>query len=103
MVITHVITYWLPFLVRGERAQLSFGLSDAVAATALLGCGFIRSTRCNLNFEDEDHPTVYVGALGKTLRLTMEEPSIRPIPNRQDAAHSYYAPAAQEGQANKVH
>ena len=103
VVITHVITYWLPFLVRGERAQLSFGLSDAVAATALLGCGFIRSTRCNLNFEDEDHPTVYVGALGKTLRLTMEEPSIRPIPNRQDAAHSYYAPAAQEGQANKVH
>ena len=96
VVITHVITYWLPFLVQGERARISFGLSDSVAATALLGLGFIRNTRCNLNFEDIDNPSVYIGALNKTLRLTLEEPSLRPVPSRQDATHSYYAPAKSE-------
>ena len=92
VVITHVITYWLPFLVRGERAQLSFGLSESVAATALLGCGFIRNTRCSLNFEDQDNPVVYIGAINKTMRLTLEEPTLRPIPVRHNDAHSYYAP-----------
>ena len=39
--ITHVIAHWMPFKCRGGQAKAAFGLTKNIAATALVGIGFL--------------------------------------------------------------
>ena len=48
--VTHVISYWMPFYYKGTQAQVAFGLSDNVAATALVGIGFLHATNAIFHF-----------------------------------------------------
>lgn len=88
--ITHVITYWLPSFHKGQQARVSFGLATNVAASALVGIGFLRATNSLLHFSGSE-PELFVQAIDLNIPITFEAPSVRSPPARIDATSTYMA------------
>ena len=93
--VTHVISYWMPFYYEGTQARVAFGLSDNVAATALVGIGFLRATNAIFHFTG-DEPELNLQAIQLSLDVTFEPATVRPPPQRQDAFAVYQAAGANE-------
>ena len=85
--ITHVITCWIPSQIGGEQARLSFGLSEQVSVTALLGVGFFQASQSILSFSDESQ--LHVQRIEMSLPVSCEPPSLRTPPTRADASHTH--------------
>ena len=88
--VTHVVSYWMPFYYEGYQARVSFGLSDNVAATALVGIGFLRAAKAIFHFTG-DEPELNLQAIQLSLDITFEPASVRPPPQRQDTFAVYQA------------
>lgn len=91
--VTHVISYWLPFVHQGQPARVAFGLAENLATTALVGVGFLKATQAIMSFT-AGRPELFLQAIETSLALTMEIPHKRPIPRQEDAAKVYTAPQA---------
>ena len=80
LIVSHVITYRLPYMKNGKETTLSIGLSKDAACTVLLGIGFFRKTRSIMSFSNPDKPVLIVNALNDAWAINMEKPSVRPPP-----------------------
>ena len=78
-----MISCWMPFYYKGTQARVAFGLSDDVAATALVGVGFLRATNAIFHFTG-DEPELNLQAIQLSLDITFEPASVRPPPQCQD-------------------
>ena len=78
-----MISYWMPFHCKGTQAGVAFGLSNDVAATALVGVGFLRATNSLFHFTG-DKPELNLQAIQLSLDVTFEPATVRPPPQRQD-------------------
>ena len=67
-----------------------FGLSDNVAATALVGVGFLRATDAIFHFTG-DEPELNLQAIQLLLDITFEPASVHPPPQHQDTFAVYQA------------
>jgi hypothetical protein len=88
--VTHVISYWMPYSKDGTQARVAFGLSDHVAATALVGIGFLRATKAISHFAG-DEPYLQLPAIDLSLDVTYEAASVRTPPVRRDSSNVYQA------------
>ena len=88
--VTHVISHWMLFHCEGTQARVAFGLSDNVAATALVGVGFPRATNAIFHFT-RDKPELNLQAIQLSLDITFEPASVRPPPQCQDTFAVYQA------------
>ena len=74
------------FYYEGSQARVLFGLSDNVAATALVGVG----VNAIFHFTG-DEPELNLQAIQLLLDITFEPASVRPPPQRQDTFAAYQA------------
>jgi hypothetical protein len=88
--VTHVVVYWLPYMYKGEQARVAFGLAEDVATSALVGIGFLRSTKALMAFTGDD-PELQLQAVGASLPLFFEPPTRRVPPIRRDSTNAYQA------------
>ena len=88
--ITHVIAYWMPFSFKGAHAKVAFGLAESIAATALVGIGFLRATNAIMHFSSEE-PEIFLQALNANLRIFYEPPTVREPPRSVDSTAVYTA------------
>lgn len=86
--ITHVITYWMPSSLDGQHAKVSFGLGKNVSATALVGVGFMKSSRAIITFSEHE-PELFIQAIEVNLPITYAPPTLREPPTRKDASSAY--------------
>ena len=68
------MVYWLPYMYKGEQARVAFGLAEDVATSALVGIGFLRSTKALMAFTGDD-PELQLQAVGASLPLFFEPPT----------------------------
>ena len=73
----------MPFYYKGTQARVAFGLSDNVAAIALVGIGFLRATNVIFHFTG-DEPELNLQASQLSLDVTFEPATVCPPPQRQD-------------------
>ena len=78
----------MPSQIDGEHAKISFGLGENVAASALVGIGFLTKADAIMHFSGNE-PEIHVQALDISLPLTFEPPTVRTPPSRIDASHAY--------------
>jgi hypothetical protein len=81
--LTHIIEYKTPFRYNGVACNLTFGLSEQAAATAILSINFLRKTKALWSFDDAE-PNVHLTIWNTTMRLTYEPPTRRMAPSPQD-------------------
>ena len=67
--VTHVISYWMPHYCDGAQACIAFGLSEKVAAMALVGIGFLRATNAICHFT-RNETDLHLQAIGVSLDMT---------------------------------
>ena len=81
--LTHIIEYKTPFRYNGTACNLTFGLSNQAAATAIISINFLRKTKALWSYDDAE-PTVHLTIWNTTLRIMYEPPTRRPAPTAQD-------------------
>ena len=81
--LTHIIEYHTPFRYNGAPYNLTFGLSEQAAATAIISINFLRKTKALWSYDDSK-PNVHLTIWNTTLRIQYEAPTRRPIPTPQD-------------------
>ena len=89
VLITHVITYKLPTTYRGHGARISFGLSDNVSCTTLIGVGALRNSEAIIDMTSGT-PELNLQNLNLTLPITFKAPFLKSPPTREDVL-AYYA------------
>ena len=80
---THIIEYKTPFRYNGTACNLTFGLSEQAAATAIISINFLRKTKALWSYDDAE-PNVHLTIWNSTLRVYYEPPTRRPIPTPRD-------------------
>ena len=88
------------FYYEGTQARVAFGLSDNVAATALVGVGFLHATNTIFHFT-RDKPELNPQAIQLLLDITFEPALVRPPPQRQDTFAVYQATETNNPPDNK--
>ena len=81
--LTHIIEYKTPFRYNGVACNLTFGLSEHAAATAILSINFLRKTKALWSYDDTE-PNVHLTIWNTTLRIQYEPPTRRKAPTPQD-------------------
>ena len=81
--ITHIIEYKTPFRYNGTACNLTFGLSEQAAATAILSINFLRKTKALWSYDDSV-PNVHLTIWNTTLRVQYEPPTRRSAPTPRD-------------------
>ena len=71
--ITHIVTYRTPYRDNGQTAAMSFGLSQRVAATVILGVTFLRKSRGVIDFNEP--PTLMCNPFQESFAVTYQLPS----------------------------
>ena len=80
--ITHIIEYRTPYRYNGAPCNLTFGLSEHAAATAILSINFLRKTKALWSYDDSE-PSIHLTIWNSTLKVHYEPPSRRPSPTPQ--------------------
>lgn len=80
--ITHIIEYRTPFRYNGNACNLTFGLSEQAAATAILSINFLRKTKALWSYDDAE-PNVHLTIWNTTLQVQYEPPTRRETPTQQ--------------------
>lgn len=80
--ITHIIEYRTPFRYNGNACNLTFGLSEQAAATAILSINFLRKTKALWSYDDAE-PNVHLTIWNTTLKVQYEPPTRREAPTQQ--------------------
>ena len=88
--VTHVISYWMPNYQDGAQARVAFGFSKKVAATTLVGIGFLRATNAICHFTGNE-PDLHLQAIGLLLDVTYKPATVCPPPIHQDSTTVYTA------------
>ena len=78
----------MPFLHNGRRAKVSFGLANNIAATALVGIGFLRATNSIIHLSSAE-PELTLQALNLNLPVTFDPPSVRDPPTQIESPAIY--------------
>lgn len=95
--ITHIIEYRTPFRYNGNTCNLTFGLSEQAAATAILSINFLRKTKALWSYDDAE-PNVHLTIWNTTLKVQYEPPTRREAPTQQtrfrDETTAVYTAAA---------
>jgi hypothetical protein len=81
--ITHIIEYKTPFRYNGTPCNLTFGLSEQAAATAIISINFLRKTKALWSYDDAE-PNIHLTIWNLTLRVSYEPPTRRPTPTPRD-------------------
>ena len=81
--LTHIIEYRTPFRYNGTACNLTFGLSEQAAATAIVSINFLRKTKALWSYDDAA-PDLHLTIWNTTLTVHYEAPSRRPPPTPQD-------------------
>jgi hypothetical protein len=81
--LTHIIEYRTPFRYNGTACNLTFGLSENAAATAIVSINFLRKTKALWSYDDAE-PNVHLTIWNTTLRIQYEPPTRRMPPTPQD-------------------
>lgn len=81
--LTHIIEYKTPFRYNGTACNLTFGLSEQAAATAIVSINFLRKTKALWSYDDAE-PNVHLTIWNTTLRIQYEPPTRRTPPTPQD-------------------
>ena len=81
--LTHIIEYKTPYRYNGMPCNLTFGLSEHAAATAIISINFLRKTKALWSYDDAE-PNIHLTVWNTTLRVHYEPPTRRPPPTPQD-------------------
>ena len=81
--ITHIIEYKTPFRYNGTACNLTFGLSEQAAATAIVSINFLRKTKALCTYDDAD-PSIHLTVWNTTLSIQYEPPTRREPPTPMD-------------------
>ncbi|KAI2503055.1 hypothetical protein MHU86_11403 [Fragilaria crotonensis] len=81
--LTHIIEYRTPFRYNGIACNLTFGLSEHAAATAIVSINFLRKTKALWSYDDAE-PNIHLTIWNTTLRIQYETPTRRTPPTPQD-------------------
>jgi hypothetical protein len=81
--LTHIIEYRTPFRYNGTACNLTFGLSEQAAATAIVSINFLRKTKALWSFDDAE-PNLHLTIWNTTLQVQHEAPTRRTPPTPQD-------------------
>jgi hypothetical protein len=96
--LTHLIEYRTPFRHNGTPCNLTFGLSEQAAATAILSINFLRKTKALWSYDDAE-PNLHLTIWNTTMKVNYEPPTRRVPPTPQDRfraeATAVYTAAAQ--------
>lgn len=80
--ITHIVEYRTPFRYNGAPCNLTFGLSEHAAATAILSINFLCKTKALWSYDDSE-PNVHLTIWNTTLKIHYETPTRREAPTPQ--------------------
>ena len=80
--LTHIIEYKTPFRYNGTACNLTFGLSEHAAATAIVSINFLRKTKALWSYDDAE-PNIHLTIWNTTLRINYEPPTRRTPPSPQ--------------------
>ena len=81
--LTHIIEYKTPFRYNGTACNLTFGLSESAAATAIVSINFLRKTKALWSYDDAE-PNIHLTIWQTTLGIQYEPPTRRSAPTTQD-------------------
>jgi hypothetical protein len=81
--ITHIIEYKTPFRYNGTACNLTFGLSEQAAATAIVSINFLRKTKALCTYDDAE-PSIHLTIWNTTLGIQYEPPTRREPPTPMD-------------------
>ena len=81
--LTHIIECRTPFRYNGISCNLTFGLSEQAAVTAIVSINFLRKTKALWSYDDAD-PTIHLTIWQTTLGIKYEAPTRRVAPTPQD-------------------
>ena len=74
--ITHIIEYRTPFRYNGTTCNLTFGLSEQAAATAIISINFLRKTKALWSYDDAE-PNLHLTIWNTTRKVQYDPPTRR--------------------------
>jgi hypothetical protein len=92
--LAHIIEYRTPFWYNGTACNLTFGLSEQAAATAIVSINFLRKTEALWSYDDAE-PTLYLAIWNTTLKVQYEAPTSTPQDRFRAETTAVYTTARQ--------